>query len=76
MSLENGYQAYKIKPSQKFQRSFGVLKKRHYKGKKSQETFTNFIARMVKSLSDNPFLLGSESESLPKNLPLRENLEF
>ncbi|WP_323226761.1 hypothetical protein [Spirulina sp. 06S082] len=52
------------------------MKKRHYKGKKSQEFFTKFISQIVKSLRDDPFIFGSESENVPKSSKLSRELEF
>lgn len=76
MNLKNGYQTYKIILSRKFQRTAKVLKRRHYKGKRSQEIFTKFISQIVKSLRDNPFPLGSEPENIPKSFKGSRELEF
>jgi mRNA-degrading endonuclease YafQ of YafQ-DinJ toxin-antitoxin module len=71
-----GLPTFRIKPSDKFKRSYKELLKRYYKGEKSKQGFIEFVAQVVTNLSDNAYLDSSFAEGMPGNLRLPENWEF
>jgi hypothetical protein len=71
-----GSSTFRIKLSDKFQRTFQELLKRHYKGSRVKQAFKEFLAQVVQDLSNNFSLQGSFAEALPGGLRLSEEWEF
>ncbi len=71
-----GLPTFRIKPSDKFKRSYKELLKRYYKGEKSKQGFIEFITQIVTNLSDNPYLDSSFAEGIPGSLRISENWEL
>lgn len=71
-----GSPTFRIKPSDKFQRSYKELLKRYYKGERAKLAFIEFITQIVTDLSNNPFLDSSFTEAMPGGLRIPEEWEF
>ena len=67
---------FRINPSDKFNRSYKELLKRHYKGEKAKKVFQDFVVQIIQKLSSNPFLPGSFAEGWPGSLSKPEEWEF
>jgi mRNA-degrading endonuclease RelE of RelBE toxin-antitoxin system len=71
MNLESGLSAYKVIPTDKFQRTIKNLKK-SYKSERSQSAFVDCISSIITTLSKNPRSdeLNTFQEPLPKGIQL------
>ena len=72
----SGLSIFPIRTSAQFQRSYKKLLKRYYKGDKAKGLFIDFIDRMVKGLSEDPFRTDSLAERWPGGLAKPEEWEF
>jgi mRNA-degrading endonuclease YafQ of YafQ-DinJ toxin-antitoxin module len=57
---------FQIEASSKFQRSYKLLLKRHYKGDRQKEIFINAIGELVNRLASDPYLSEANPETLPR----------
>ncbi len=67
---------FQIEASSKFQRSYKLLLKRHYKGDHQKEVFINAIGELVSRLASDPYLSEANPEPLPRGLVISDDWKF
>ena len=62
---------FQIEASTKFQRSYKLLLKRHYKSERQKLVFADAISQIVSRLSLNPYLSNSNPEPFPRRTSIQ-----
>ena len=67
---------FQIEASSKFQRSYKLLLKRHYKRERQKEAFINAIGELINRLASDPYLSQANPEPLPRGLVISDDWKF